>query len=890
MRIWIAIGSAMGRTALVAALAWLGSSLAGVQPPWLGLSGLLLVTSLAGVLATLAQPWTPTEVVVFGEARYRKLAARVEILISALIQAVLVYLLLIPIGAGLAVPVPGTGVLVVLVCLTALPAPWLVPRSEVSGVRRLEEDHRTARAIADRLDTVIARLLDRPEVLGHTGGVVELRRQFETDARRTLARHSRAQFPGRTERRLREQADQTRQAVLRAVPASWPVRLARHWLFPLLCWVVLGAAISAAGVLVLAPLSPLARAVAVFLALTVALVGAHLIRRMRWAAGLPGYLLGLATAVLALAGPTHPATVAAVVLPVAAVLGLLMLLQRLRSLPYGELLRALTKTATLDWDRVPGVPLTLVHQAKTAELEFLDRLVGLLLPRQDAEAVPRRYGLLLPDLNICFLGELSRPEGFVRSDTSDRIEWLVDTLAQSSVGVSGPRGVGKSTLLRRLCGRDLADHLTVFVPAPTSYDRREFLVHLFQTVCEQVVRTSPGGLTEPSETPSARRLLGTGLVTLGALIAVLGFGWDLVSAGRGWVAGNPEVAIGIGGLAVALAGVVVAEADARAERRRGREASSVVTLARQNLRTLRFQRKDTANRTGGMKLAAGLEFSAGRGREHTELVRGYPELVGDLREFLELLGQDGKVVIGIDELDKIDTAEDAERFLNDLKSLFGVRGCHFLVSVSEDALAAFDLRALTVRSTFDSAFDEVVAVSRLDLAHARQLLAGRALVLPEPFLWLCHSLAGGLPRDLLRAVLNLVHAKEKTGSAEFTVLSGHLIAADLRSVVDGQLRRAAALDDPTAAELTGWLARATDPSRLGPLLADPPALQGDAVVLGRQSAAYLGYLATMAGHAAEPGEWRDLPDEKLDLLARARAALAVDPDLAVVLTKRFSSE
>ncbi|MBB4677600.1 hypothetical protein [Crossiella cryophila] len=886
MRIWIAIGSAMGRTALAAALAWLGSSLAGVQAPWLSLPGLLLATGLAGVLAILARPWTPAEVVVFGEAQDGKLAAQVEIVISALIQAVLVYLLLIPVGAGLAVPVPGVGVLVVLACLTGLLAPWLLPRRVIEGSAGSEVDHHTRQAIVDRTELVIARLLDRPEVLAHTGGVTELRREFEADARHDLA----ASDLSWAVHGLRVQAELTRQAVLRAVPASRPVRLARDPLFPPLCWVVLGSAVASAGLLVLSSLSALVLAVAVLLALTAAFAGARVIRRMRWAAGFPGYLLGLMTAALIMvAGPGQPATLATVLFPVAAVLGLLMLLQRLRSLPYGELLSALTKTPTLDWDRVPGAPLTLVHQARTAELEFLDHLVNRLLPAPET-APPRRYGLLLPDLNLRSLGELSRPEGFVRSDTSDRIEWLVDTLAQSSIGVSGPRGVGKSTLLRRLCGRDLADHLTVFVPAPTSYDRREFLVHLFQTVCEQVVRASPGGLAEPGATPSGRRLLGTGLVALGALIAVLGFGWELVSAGRGWVTGNPEVAIGIGGLVLALAGVFVAEADARAERRRGREASSVVTLARQNLRALRFQRKDTANRTGGMKLAAGLEFSAGRGREHTELVRGYPELVGDLREFLELLGQDGKVVIGIDELDKIDTAEDAERFLNDLKSLFGVRGCHFLVSVSEDALAAFDLRALTVRSTFDSAFDEVVAVSRLDLARARQLLAGRALVLPEPFLWLCHSLAGGLPRDLLRAVLNLVHAKEKTGSAEFTVLSGHLIAADLRSVVDGQLRRAAALTDPTAANLTGWLARATDPARLGQLLADPPTLTGDAVVLGRQSAAYAGYVAIMAGHAAEPGEWRELGDEKLDLLARARAALAVDPDLAVVLTKRFSSE
>ena len=36
--------------------------------------------------------------------------------------------------------------------------------------------------------------------------------------------------------------------------------------------------------------------------------------------------------------------------------------------------------------------------------------------------------------------------------------------------------------------------------------------------------------------------------------------------------------------------------------------------------------------------------------------------------------------------------------------------CYYLISVSDDALAAYEMRGLPVRDAFDSAFDEVIHV------------------------------------------------------------------------------------------------------------------------------------------------------------------------------------
>ena len=61
----------------------------------------------------------------------------------------------------------------------------------------------------------------------------------------------------------------------------------------------------------------------------------------------------------------------------------------------------------------------------------------------------------------------------------------------------------------------------------------------------------------------------------------------------------------------------------------------------------------------------------------------YPELVGTFRAFVEERAAPyGPVVIGIDELDKMESDQTARKFLNDIKAIFGLHNCFYLVSVS----------------------------------------------------------------------------------------------------------------------------------------------------------------------------------------------------------------
>jgi len=107
-----------------------------------------------------------------------------------------------------------------------------------------------------------------------------------------------------------------------------------------------------------------------------------------------------------------------------------------------------------------------------------------------------------------------------------------------------------------------------------------------------------------------------------------------------------------------------------------------------------------------------------------------------------------------------------EDFLNDIKGIFGVPGCYYLVSVSEDAAAGFERRGAPFRDVFDSSFDDVISLRPLDLVSGRKILHGLLLGWTEPFIGLCFVLSGGLPRDLWRVAHELVAQRDADDEIE----------------------------------------------------------------------------------------------------------------------------
>jgi hypothetical protein len=160
-----------------------------------------------------------------------------------------------------------------------------------------------------------------------------------------------------------------------------------------------------------------------------------------------------------------------------------------------------------------------------------------------------------------------------------------------------------------------------------------------------------------------------------------------------------------------------------------------------------------------------------------------PEIIDHYNNFIRDLGSDYSIVIVIDELDKLKSDEDAQRFLNDIKALFGLEDCFYLMSVSESALSSFERRGLPVRDAFDSSFDAIVRMDYLDLQTSQRLLRRRVIGVPVPFLDFCYCLAGGLPRDLIRTFRTLFEelSRSTSGKAKLATLSNSLLKGDLKS-------------------------------------------------------------------------------------------------------------
>lgn len=573
------------------------------------------------------------------------------------------------------------------------------------------------------------------------------------------------------------------------------------------------------------------------------------------------------------------------------------------SAPHVAVRQVLRAADPADWHRLPP---GLIRYRVAAEQAYKDWIAAMareglmpLLRVRLGEVPDAAFTTMLPRLDPSRLSGLSRIEEFIETDASRHLELLIANLSSASIGLSGARGAGKSTVLRHLCTTELpravAD-LRMLVHAPTVYDPREFITHLFIQLCERLTGDSGPHLPPVRRVRMYLRRHMSSVATVVGVALVLGtLAWAQILAALDWVPHHlPGLAFVAGGLLL-VAGIF---GNWWRTRRIGRwqSPSASRSAAFAHLNSLRYLQAVTHTQTGEVTVPGGLKFGGQAAVQRTEQKASYPQLVADLRELLELVGLErrsagGKVIIGIDELDKIASAEDAERFLNDLKAVFGVRGCYFLVALSEDALAAFERRSLAIRNTFDSAFDKIIHVRPLHGAESRSMLTRRGVLLPVPYLWLCHALTGGLPRDLLRIVLDVAVTSAQNVD-RLPSLAADLIRQDLDTVLAAQLRETAQLPGGADAELTGWLAKCTKCNISAPefdaLVQDAPAeiTDGSSRLLVIQTRAYLSVVAMLTAifvdGADQCVDWLTGQSEPhtLDRVAEARSLIAVDPHLA----------
>ncbi|WP_344194852.1 P-loop NTPase fold protein [Kribbella karoonensis] len=499
-----------------------------------------------------------------------------------------------------------------------------------------------------------------------------------------------------------------------------------------------------------------------------------------------------------------------------------------------------------------------------------------------------------------------------------RVHRLITELGATSVAVSGRRGVGKTTLLRRMLDSVRTDApfpirqtpqmrppLAIFLQAPVDYAPKDFLIDLFAELCDKVIETDAGRAFGPRSLLSraaarAIRFVGR-FASVVLMLAILGAtstatpsdavsSWladrsaDLVRSLGLAVPLQPEIALlallGLGGVIVVLGEITKPGAGPLA-----REAATELAHLRY-LQTLQFER--------ALNLSRGL-FGLGlrRARQLAQQPLTLPELVRRYRDFAEhvasepLPGKGRGLLVAIDEMDRIASAESAEQFLNQIKAMFDVPGCIYLMSVSEDALAQFEQRVTNLRTTVDTSFDEVVWLPDLSLAESMDLLRRRVTGFPDLFLALCFCLSGGVPRDLLRAARTLVDVRHDVGVEQLGDITRLVVRREVQSFARGALRSASAPDEEDRSDVESFFQSAANRRWSGSLFDVVETLSHETA--DTASRAVLNYYAVIELLFIEHREiveaaLADTADADalriLEDLATARAMLPVSPRLA----------
>jgi hypothetical protein len=443
----------------------------------------------------------------------------------------------------------------------------------------------------------------------------------------------------------------------------------------------------------------------------------------------------------------------------------------------------------------------------------------------------------------------------VSTSSRDELMRRVSGVDGGSFALAGPRGAGKTILMRALCGghysvtpgRDLG----VVVSAPVDYEPRDFVLYLYTEICkatkDHFARLTPS----PVRRPRFHRIKGDT---------------------RPYINTSPHI---------------------------------LARLADKKLSQVRYLQSFSTELSakGGIKFA---ELNAKTAMNLAEQPLTYPEIVADLRSFLQSVADtvDGQVLIGIDELDRIGSGERARKFLDNIKAIFWVRGCYFLVSISEDALRAFEINGHGLRDAFDSAFDEVVIVEHLDFDASTTLLRARVTGMPLPYHALAYCLSGGLPRELMRSARAIVDQRTPDDEVKITQVTANLVADEL-----GRHCRAARLaladtgaDAAKAVELLRCLDQGCLPTEDGlrafaaEVVSAAQSCSDSIRSLANTVATHAHYLAALAAVFSDQLTEKDIrratdkatsTDACLGTLARARRYLGVNDAFARMLVDGF---
>ena len=391
-------------------------------------------------------------------------------------------------------------------------------------------------------------------------------------------------------------------------------------------------------------------------------------------------------------------------------------------------------------------------------VQTINRLLG---PEQEKR-------LLVHDANG--LRAIYHKDSQVSTLAARRLEEALRRSDGASIAVSGPRGCGKTNLLKEL--RTPESRFSVLVSAPTQYAPKEFLIELFQELCTEYIKDqkfpveSDGSRAKGAVLVQVLHSMPVRVLRVAVSAALFGlFIWDLTARKSNrqmerfthlpislWTDKSVFIAIILAALILLIFPKSIWHDPPR------RREPELVMQARGYLRHLQAEQTATLQVGGSLPVmqAAFSKAIALRSLQWT-----MPELVAHLQEFLievamAMAQTNRMVLICIDEVDRIGSAEEATKFLSEIKAIFGVPDCYFVVAVAEELGVTLSRSGISGRSVADNAFDEIISLEPMSFELSRELLTRRVPGFTDSFVWLSLVLSGGLPRNLIRVARRLV--------------------------------------------------------------------------------------------------------------------------------------
>ncbi|HJP77566.1 MAG TPA: hypothetical protein VJ914_25070 [Pseudonocardiaceae bacterium] len=416
----------------------------------------------------------------------------------------------------------------------------------------------------------------------------------------------------------------------------------------------------------------------------------------------------------------------------------------------------------------------------------------------------------------------TRMYAFVPTNSTERFDQIMRQIPAGAIGIAGPRGVGKTALIEHHTN-GASGQVTVRVSAPVHYEAREFVLYLYAELCRATIDRL-ALRREPIPWAIRRPAAGRYLVLILLAVVVAGL-LAMPVVGPGILFGSPTALVATMGdpwlipayvalllALLALMGLLRTVAPwlvravrwlaGKTTRRVDPKVTIALELAEQRLRRIRLLQTRTTGWSGKLTVPMRGEVGFTSSVQHAQQPLTYPEIVAELREFIGRVGEATNslpVVVAIDELDKIDNAEQAQQLVNEIKGLFGADHGQFLVSVSDDALASFERGgSAPIRDAFDSAFDEIIRIDHLNIDASVRICHSKVIGVPPPFVCLAHCFAGGLARDLIRA-LRSIWAMSLGTERRLEEICVGLISADLDRKAHGLGTAMDRLDNTTAA-------------------------------------------------------------------------------------------